>query len=102
MVRGSEGAKSRAIELRTRETMSEFCIQETEKGRAIMNTEKGQHSKYNYSHFSPDLMVERFEGGPKPGEMAPDFTALTLDGNKVQLSDCRGRRDVVLQFGSVT
>jgi peroxiredoxin len=67
-----------------------------------MNNEQDQQSQYNYSHFSPDLMVERFEGGPKPGDMAPDFTALTLDGDKVQLSDFRGERLVVLQFGSVT
>lgn len=28
--------------------------------------------RYNYEHFHPGLMVERFEGGPKPGEMAWD------------------------------
>ena len=67
-----------------------------------MNNGQGQQSEYNYSHFSPDLMTERFEGGPKPGDMAPDFTALTLDGKKVQLSDFRGERHVVMQFGSVT
>lgn len=47
-------------------------------------------------------MVERFEGGPKPGEMAPDFSASTLDGREAQLGDFRDRRIVVLQFGSVT
>ncbi len=67
-----------------------------------MNKEQDQQSEYNYSHFSAELMTERFEGGPKPGDMAPDFTALTLDGNKIQLSDFRGERHVILQFGSVT
>ncbi len=65
---------------------------------AITNT-KGE---YNYSRFALELMVERFEGGPKPGEMAPDFSAPTLDGREVKLRDFRGRRHVVLQFGSVT
>jgi peroxiredoxin len=47
-------------------------------------------------------MTERFEGGPKPGEMAPDFTALTLEGDQVRLSEFHGNCHVVLQFGSVT
>jgi hypothetical protein len=69
----------------------------------LMSNEKDiQKSQYNYSRFRPDLMVERFEGGPNPGETAPDFTAVALDGNKVQLSEFRGRCHVVLQFGSVT
>ena len=67
-----------------------------------MNNKQHQQLEYNYSRFRPDLMVERFEGGPQPGEVAPDFTALTLDGEKVRLSDFRGQRHLVLQFGSVT
>ncbi|MFQ5656856.1 MAG: hypothetical protein ACE5G5_04895 [Candidatus Methylomirabilales bacterium] len=57
---------------------------------------------YNYPRFHQGLMVEKFEGGPKPGEMAPDFSGPTLDGRELRLSDFRGRRHVVLQFGSVT
>jgi peroxiredoxin len=68
-----------------------------------MSDKKDIHeSQYNYPHFRPDLMVERFEGGPNPGETAPDFTAVSLNGEKIRLSDFRGRRHVVLQFGSVT
>jgi hypothetical protein len=67
-----------------------------------MNNGQSQASEYNYSHFTPDLMTERFEGGPKPGEMAPDFTALTLEGDQVRLSEFHGNCHVVLQFGSVT
>jgi peroxiredoxin len=67
-----------------------------------MSKKEINKSQYNYSRFRPDLMVERFEGGPKPSDMAPDFTALTLDGEKVRLSDFRGQRHLVLQFGSVT
>jgi peroxiredoxin len=68
----------------------------------MTDREEWQESQYNYPHFHRGLMIEQFEGGPKPGEMAPDFTASTLGGEKVRLSDFHGQRHVVLQFGSVT
>jgi hypothetical protein len=67
-----------------------------------MSNGQSHASEYNYSHFTPDLMTERFEGGPKPGEVASDFTAPTLQGDQIRLSEFRGNRHVVLQFGSVT
>ena len=36
-------------------------------------------------------------GGPRSGDVAPDFTAQTLDGKTVSLSDFRGK-PVVLNF----
>ena len=40
---------------------------------------------------------------PKAGDLAPDFTLLDSTGEKqVTLSDFRGRRPVVLVFGSFT
>ncbi|MFQ5683744.1 MAG: hypothetical protein ACE5HC_10790 [Candidatus Binatia bacterium] len=57
---------------------------------------------YNYHHFHRKLMGMRSFSGPKPGETAPDFNGLTLEGRKVQLSRCRGLQHVVLQFGSLT
>ncbi len=59
-------------------------------------------SEYNYVRFRPELMTERFEGGPKPGGAAPDFSTSSLDGHEVRLSDFRDQRHVVLQFGSFT
>jgi peroxiredoxin len=60
---------------------------------------------YNYEHFSAELFRElenaRFTG-PLAGESAPDFKGTTLDGKKVRLSDYRGRKNVLLVFGSVT
>jgi hypothetical protein len=42
-------------------------------------------------------------GGPSVGQMAPDFTLRTLDGDRtVKLSDFRGKKPVVLVFGSYT
>ncbi len=41
--------------------------------------------------------------GPRPGQLAPDFTLPTHDGKgKVTLSDFRDRKPVVLIFGSFT
>jgi peroxiredoxin len=60
---------------------------------------------YNYGHFSGETLGElehaRFSG-PAAGESAPDFKAVTLDGGTVRLSDYRGRKNVLLVFGSVT
>ena len=64
-------------------------------------------SKYNYESFTRDLLHQQMESsqknaGPRPGELAPDFEARTLDGKSIRLSDYRGRKNVVLTFGSLT
>jgi peroxiredoxin len=60
---------------------------------------------YNYEHFSREILHElrdaRF-AGPGPGERAPDFKAATLEGETLSLSDFRGRKNVLLVFGSAT
>ena len=56
---------------------------------------------YNYKHFGlKEYDLEHFEG-PRVGEMAPDFEALTIDGKKTRLSEFRGKI-VVLEAGSGT
>jgi hypothetical protein len=42
------------------------------------------------------------EGGPAPGEPAPEFELETTAGEPVALADFRGKRPVVLVFGSFT
>jgi alkyl hydroperoxide reductase subunit AhpC len=62
-------------------------------------------SNYNYEHFSRDLLRQLVRApfsGPEPGERAPDFRATTLDGAAMRLSDYRGKKNVLLIFGSVT
>ncbi|MBV9609113.1 MAG: redoxin domain-containing protein [Acidobacteria bacterium] len=64
-------------------------------------------SKYNYEKFTRDLLAKdmvksKMMGGPRPGERAPDFSGRTIDGEKLQLSDFRGEKNVVLAFGSAT
>ena len=63
-------------------------------------------SEYNYkqfqrSHIARDF-ASAFDQAPQPGERAPDFTARTLTGDRVQLTDYRGEKNVVLVFGSAT
>jgi hypothetical protein len=60
---------------------------------------------YNYDHFSRELLREFADApfsGPEAGERAPDFSAETLDGETLHLSDYRGRKNVLLIFGSAT
>jgi peroxiredoxin len=62
-------------------------------------------SKYNYESFTRELLHKEMActgAGPEPGARAPDFEARTLGGATVRLGDCRGRKNVVLTFGSLT
>lgn len=62
--------------------------------------------KYNYEGFTRDLLVKDVVtdkiGGPNPGDRAPDFEGRTLNGDKFRLKDLRGKKNVVLTFGSAT
>jgi peroxiredoxin len=61
-----------------------------------------EHNSYiNYDVFDPELIpLDKFSG-PKVGEKAVEFEAVTTDGTKVALSDFLGRT-VVLEMGSYT
>jgi|GEM_PF-266670 len=62
-------------------------------------------SDYNYPHFTRELLglLEKADfAGPEPGERAPDFKGVTLDGKTAKLSDFRGKMNVLLVFGSAT
>lgn len=64
-------------------------------------------TKYNYESFTRDLLEKdlaqsRTGAGPEPGDRAPDFQGRTPDGEIIELSDYRGRQNVVLTFGSLT
>lgn len=64
-------------------------------------------SKYNYETFQRkrlfrDLATSQLGGAPRPGDRAPDFVGRTLQGDTVHLKDFRGRKNVVLTFGSAT
>ncbi|MGE0407322.1 MAG: peroxiredoxin family protein [Candidatus Korobacteraceae bacterium] len=64
---------------------------------------------YNYAAFRRDVAMKdlgstrsRQTGGPRPGDLAPNFEARTLDGEKFRLSRLRGKSNLVLTFGSAT
>lgn len=62
-----------------------------------------KNQEYNYRHMSTgrySLAFDRFDG-PKIGELAPDFTAYTLEDKTVRLSDYLGKT-VILETGSIT
>src|ERR1700724_1367211 len=57
---------------------------------------------YNYGHFSRELFHDLSRSsfsGPGPGVQAPDFKAMTLDGETVRLSDYAEKKNVLLIFG---
>ena len=61
---------------------------------------------YNYEHFTHELLQDAGSSstfdGPEPGDRAPDFKARTVDGEALRLSDYRGKKNVLLVFGSAT
>jgi peroxiredoxin len=62
-------------------------------------------STYNYEHFSRDLfhdLAQSSFSGPAPGERAPDFKAISLEGESIRLSDFIKKKNVLLIFGSAT
>ncbi len=63
--------------------------------------------KYNYEKFQRnrllrELATSQLGGAPRPGDRAPLFEGRTLSGDEVKLKDFRGRKNVVLTFGSAT
>lgn len=62
--------------------------------------------EYNLRHFRTKHLVSDLKGtverrGARPGQLAPDFSLATTTGERVRLSDFRGR-PVLLRFGSAT
>ena len=58
---------------------------------------------YNHDSFGQcDMGVPGFSSAAQVGTKAPDFTLTDLDGKKVSLNDFRGKKHVLLEFGSIT
>lgn len=57
------------------------------------NYEAFQNQEENFRAFRTNLPV---------GSRAPEFVAWDLNGNEVRLSDFRGKKHLVLEFGSIT
>jgi peroxiredoxin len=60
---------------------------------------------YNYKSFSRSESAGKsneFKNSLRAGDDAPDFELPTLQGERVRLSNCRGSKHVLLEFGSIT
>jgi len=60
---------------------------------------------YNYEAFSRSESAGKsneFKNSLRAGEEAPDFELPNLDGDRVRLSALRGKKHVLLEFGSIT
>ncbi len=65
----------------------------------MVGTENYEH--YRREHQLADFTRTRLGQGIQPGELVPDFALEAASGERVRLSDLRGR-PVVLHFGSLT
>lgn len=64
-----------------------------------------QVDEYNYTTFSTSESRGKssaFKTTARVGEHAHDFSLPTPEGESVRLSGFRGRKHVVLEFGSIT
>lgn len=58
---------------------------------------------YNYDSFGQcEIGAPDFRSVAQIGTEAPDFTLTDLDGKRVSLADFRGKKHVLLEFGSIT
>ncbi len=60
---------------------------------------------YNYKNFTRSKSAGKaiaFMNSLRVGEDAPDFEMPTLEGDRVRLSQLRGQKHVLLEFGSIT
>lgn len=58
---------------------------------------------YNYDSYGQcDVGAPDFRSVTQVGTKAPDFAITDLDGKRIALADFRGKKHVLLEFGSVT
>ena len=60
---------------------------------------------YNYESFSRSESTGKsneFKNSLRAGEEAPDFELPTVQGDWMRLSNFRGSKHVLLEFGSIT
>jgi len=60
---------------------------------------------YNYESFTRSESAgksDQFKSLLRAGGEAPDFELPTLQGERVSLSSFRGKKHVLLEFGSIT
>jgi hypothetical protein len=71
----------------------------------MISSDNNDGAIYNYESFSRSSSAgqsNEFKTSLRAGDDARDFEIPTLDGKKVRLSDFRGQKHVLLEFGSIT
>jgi peroxiredoxin len=61
--------------------------------------------EYNYKAFTRSESAgksDEFKNYIRAGEEAPDFELPTVEGERIRLSEFRGEKHVLLEFGSIT
>jgi len=64
-----------------------------------------QTTEYNYKAFTRSETAGKageFKNDIRAGDEAPDFELPTIDGERIRLSKFRGKRHLLLEFGSIT
>ena len=62
-----------------------------------------QMDSYNHQSYGQcDVGVPDFRSVAKVGTKAPEFVLMDLDGKRVSLADSKGKKHVLLEFGSIT
>lgn len=65
----------------------------------------GVREIYNYDSFSrssSEGKSNEFKNSLRAGDEALDFDLPNLEGDRVRLSDFRGKKHVLIEFGSIT
>ena len=58
---------------------------------------------YNHQSYGQcDVGAPDFRAVAKVGTRAPEFVLMDLDGKRVSLADSKGKKHVLLEFGSIT
>ncbi len=58
---------------------------------------------YNHHSYGQcDVDAPSFRSAAQVGTRAPDFTLTDIDGESVSLADFKGKKHVLLEFGSIT
>ncbi len=58
---------------------------------------------YNHHSYGQcDVDAPSFRSVAQVGTRAPDFTLTDLDGESISLADFKGKKHVLLEFGSIT
>ena len=70
-----------------------------------MSKPRNELGEYNYKAFTSSESAGKsaeFRGSIPAGKQAPDFELATVEGKRMRLSEFRGNKHVLLEFGSIT